>query len=192
MTLAAPAPHTAEDRVVPFPAPAPGPASDASRVSSDVPLNVWSEQIRLLRQHPSLILFNLVNALLVVIVLWRVFPRELLLGWYTLFVIVIPVRLILIRLSRLRGWTSGTVAGFAVAGSAATGVIWGFLAWPILVIPGLVYRSPPSSCPSWRRRPLPSLCAAMRSRSRWGLCSRPSRWFRPWWDGGPIAGSWIR
>ena len=139
MTLAAPAPHTAEDRVVPFPAPAPGPASDASRVSSDVPLNVWSEQIRLLRQHPSLILFKLVNALLVVIVLWRVFPRELLLGWYTLFVIVIPVRLILIRLSRLRGWTSGTVAGFAVAGSAATGVIWGFLAWPILVIPGLVY-----------------------------------------------------
>ena len=90
MTLAAPAPHTAEDRVVPFPAPAPGPASDASRVSSDVPLNVWSEQIRLLRQHPSLILFNLVNALLVVIVLWPVFPQELLVGWYTLFAIVIP------------------------------------------------------------------------------------------------------
>ena len=65
MTLAAPAPHTAEDRVVPFPAQ--GPASDASRVSPDAPLNVWSEQIRLLRQHPSLILFNLVNALLVVL-----------------------------------------------------------------------------------------------------------------------------
>jgi diguanylate cyclase (GGDEF)-like protein len=34
---------------------------------------------------------------------------------------------------------SATVAGFAVAGSAATGVIWGLLAWPILVIPGPVY-----------------------------------------------------
>jgi diguanylate cyclase (GGDEF)-like protein len=137
MTLAAPALNRTEDRVVPFPAP--GPAPDASRASGDIPLDVQSEQIRLLRQHPSLILLNLVNALLVVIVLWRVFPKELLIGWYALFALVVPVRLILVRLSRLRRWTSASVARAAVAGSAVTGVIWGLLAWPILTIPGLVY-----------------------------------------------------
>src|SRR4029077_1721895 len=78
MTLAAPAPQGVEDRVIPFPAT--GPAPDFSRTSTDVPLDVRPEQIRLLRQHPSLILLNLVNALLVVIVLWPIFPRELLLG----------------------------------------------------------------------------------------------------------------
>ncbi|MBV8747848.1 MAG: GGDEF domain-containing protein [Xanthobacteraceae bacterium] len=137
MTLAAPAPHRAEDRVVPFPNPAPAP--NAGQASSDAPLNVRSEQIRLLRQHPSLILLNLVNALLVIAVLWPVFPRELLLGWYALLAVVIPVRLVLVRLGRIRGWTSAKVAGFAVAGSAATGVIWGLLAWPILTISESVY-----------------------------------------------------
>jgi hypothetical protein len=71
--------------------------------------------------------------------LWRIFPQELLIGWYALFVVVIPARLILVRLSRRRSWTSAVVAGAAVAGSAATDVIWGLLAWPILVIPGLAY-----------------------------------------------------
>ncbi len=137
MTLAATAPNSAENRVVPFPRV--GAEPDSSRASSATPLNVRSEQIRLLRQHPSLILLNLVNALLVVAVLRQQFPHELLIAWYGLFAIVIPVRLILVRLGRLRNWSSATTARLAVAGSAATGALWGLLAWPILAIPGLAY-----------------------------------------------------
>jgi predicted signal transduction protein with EAL and GGDEF domain len=135
MTQPARALETPESRVVPFP----GGASDKSRASPDAPLDVKSEQIRLLRQHPSLILFNLVNALLVSAVLWRTFPHQLLVGWYALFAIIIPARLILARVSRQHGWRIITVARLAVAGSAATGATWGLLAWPILTIPGLAY-----------------------------------------------------
>jgi hypothetical protein len=70
--------YTADDRVIPFPSAGP----DMSHVGPDVPLNVRPEQIRLVRQHPSLILVNLLNALLVVVVLWPVFRRDVLLGWY--------------------------------------------------------------------------------------------------------------
>jgi diguanylate cyclase (GGDEF)-like protein len=135
MTLRAPAPETFDNRVVPFP----GGASDTSRASSDAPLDIRSEQIRLLRQHAGLILVNPVNALLVLFVLWNVFAHGLLIGWYALFAIVIPARLIMERVSRLRGWPSATVARLAVAGSAATGALWGLVAWPILTIPGLAY-----------------------------------------------------
>jgi diguanylate cyclase (GGDEF)-like protein len=135
MTLPATAPDPDEDRVVPFP----GGAPDTSQPTLDVPLDVKSEQIRLLREHPSLILFNLVNALLVFVVLWRIFPHQLLVGWYALFAIVIPARLILARVSSQRGWPITTVARLAIAGSAATGATWGLLAWPILTIPGLTY-----------------------------------------------------
>jgi diguanylate cyclase (GGDEF)-like protein len=135
MTLPATAPDPDEDRVVPFP----GSAPDASQPAPDVPLDIRSEQIRLLRQHPSVILFNLVNALLVLAVLWCIFPHELLIGWYTLFAIIIPIRLVLARISRQRGWPTARVARVAVAGSAATGATWGLLAWPILTIPGLAY-----------------------------------------------------
>ena len=101
-----------------------GGVSHLTRASPDASLDVRSEQIGLLRQHPSLILFNLVNALLVVVVLWRIFPHELLVGWYTLFAIIIPARLILARVSRQRGWSITTFARLAVAGSAATGLTW--------------------------------------------------------------------
>jgi hypothetical protein len=53
MTLPATAPDPDEDRVVPFP----GGAPDTSQPTLDVPLDVKSEQIRLLREHPSLIRF---------------------------------------------------------------------------------------------------------------------------------------
>jgi diguanylate cyclase (GGDEF)-like protein len=135
MTQPARAPETPENRVVPFP----GGASDTSHASPDAPLDVRSDQIRLLRQHPSLILVNLVNALLVFVVLWSAFPHRWLIGWYALFAIIIPARLILARVSRQRGWPIATVARIAVAGSAATGATWGLLAWPILTIPGLAY-----------------------------------------------------
>jgi hypothetical protein len=120
MTLPATAPDPDEDRVVPFPSSAP----DTSQPTPDAPLDIRSEQIRLLRQHPSVILFNLVNALLVLAVLWRIFPHELLIGWYALFAIIIPVRLVLVRISRQLGWPTAWVARLAVAGSAATGATW--------------------------------------------------------------------
>ncbi|MBV9628598.1 MAG: diguanylate cyclase [Xanthobacteraceae bacterium] len=135
MTQPVRASETPENRVVPFPAG----ASETSRATPDAPLDVRSEQIRLLREHPSLIVFNLVNALLVFVVLWRIFPHQLLMGWYALFAIIIPARLILSHVSRQRGWPTATVARLGVAGSAATGAAWGLLAWPILTIPGLTY-----------------------------------------------------
>ncbi|MBV9239084.1 MAG: diguanylate cyclase [Xanthobacteraceae bacterium] len=135
MTQPVRASETPENRVVPFPAG----ASETSRAIPDAPLDVRSEQIRLLREHPSLIVFNLVNALLVFVVLWRIFPHQLLMGWYALFAIIIPARLILSHVSRQRGWPTATVARLGVAGSAATGAAWGLLAWPILTIPGLTY-----------------------------------------------------
>ncbi|MBV8512089.1 MAG: diguanylate cyclase [Xanthobacteraceae bacterium] len=135
MTQPVRASETPENRVVPFPAG----ASETSRATPDAPMDVRSEQIRLLREHPSLIVFNLVNALLVFVVLWRIFPHQLLMGWYALFAIIIPTRLILSHVSRQRGWPTATVARLGVAGSAATGAAWGLLAWPILTIPGLTY-----------------------------------------------------
>ncbi len=134
MTQPVRASETPENRIVQFPRP-----SETSRASADAPVDVRSEQIRLLREHPSLILFNLVNALLVLVVLWRIFPHQLLVGWCALFAVVIPARLILARLSRQRSWATATLARIGVAGSAATGAAWGLLAWPILTIPGLTY-----------------------------------------------------
>jgi diguanylate cyclase (GGDEF)-like protein len=135
MTQPVHASETPENRIVPFP----GAASETSGASPDAPPDVRSQQISLLQEHPSLILFNLVNALLVLVVLWRIFPHQLLAGWYALFAIIIPARLILARVSRQRSWPIATVARLGVAGSAATGVAWGLLAWPILTIPGLTY-----------------------------------------------------
>jgi diguanylate cyclase (GGDEF)-like protein len=135
MTQPVRASETPENRVVPFPAG----ASETSRVIPDAPLDVRSEQIRLLREHPSLILFNLVNALLVFVVLWAIFPHKFLVCWYALFAIIIPARLILSRLSRQSNWPTTTLARLGVVGSAATGAAWGLLSWPILTIPGLTY-----------------------------------------------------
>jgi diguanylate cyclase (GGDEF)-like protein len=127
--------YTADDRVIPFPNAGPY----TSHVGPDVPLNVRPEQIRLVRQHPSLILVNLLNALLVVVVLWPVFRRDALLGWYGLFALVVPARLVLTRISRRREWSTEASARLAVMGAAVTGAIWGLLAWGIAATPGLVY-----------------------------------------------------
>jgi hypothetical protein len=51
----------------------------------DVTPEVFVEQIRLLYQHPVLILVNIVNAALVVAVLWSSFPHPPLLAWIALF-----------------------------------------------------------------------------------------------------------
>jgi diguanylate cyclase (GGDEF)-like protein len=130
-----PASNTTDDRVVPFPSTGP----DMSPVGPDVPLDVRPEQIRLVMQHPSLILVNLVNALLVVIVLWPIFRRDALLGWYGLLALIVPARLALARAGRRREWSMDAAARLAVIGSALTGAIWGLLAWPIIAIPGLVH-----------------------------------------------------
>ena len=55
------------------------PPSDAG---ADVPPQVHVEQIRLIYQHPALILGNIVNSLLVVAVLWQRFPHPALLLWF--------------------------------------------------------------------------------------------------------------
>src|SRR5262245_20617333 len=70
----------ADDRVIEFPAA----GHTANRSTLDVSPVVKVEQIRLLYQHPSLILVNLVNAALVVVVLWQVFPHRALLIWFAL------------------------------------------------------------------------------------------------------------
>ena len=133
--MPATAPATEDDRVVPFR----GSSPDTNRGAPDGPLDVKPDQIRLLNQHPSLILVNLINGLLVVLVRWHSFPRYLLLGWYALLLIAVPIRLILARASKRHQWPTAAATRLAVIGSAATGAIWGLLAWPITVIPDLSY-----------------------------------------------------
>ncbi len=126
----------ADDRVVEFP----GGGQAANRANLDVTPEVKVEQIRLLYQHPSLILFNLLNALLVVAVRWRVFPQRLLLVWFGLFLVVIPARLVIARLQSQQRWPAARAATWGIVGSALTGSLWGLLAWPVMTLPDILYQ----------------------------------------------------
>ena len=112
-----------DGQVVEFPGGAP-----VNRADVDVTPEVKVGQIRLLYLHPSLILFNLLNALLVTVVLWRVYPDRLLIGWFALFLIVIPIRLLVARLQWQQHWPATRAATWAIIGSFATGALWG--SWP--------------------------------------------------------------
>jgi diguanylate cyclase (GGDEF)-like protein len=125
-----------DDRVIEFPAA----GLTANRSTLDVSPVVKVEQVRLLYQHPGLILVNLVNAALVVAVLWQVFPHRALLIWFALFLIVIPVRLIVARLQARQRWPASRAAAAAIIGSTITGALWGLLAFAIIAIPDIAYQ----------------------------------------------------
>ena len=120
-----PAPAGSDDRVIEFP----GVSAPSQHPPVDVAPIVKVEQIRLLYQHPNLIVVNLINAALVVAVLWQDVPRQLLLGWFALFALVIPVRLVVAHAQARHRWPAARAARWAVVGSAVTGCLWGLLAF---------------------------------------------------------------
>jgi diguanylate cyclase (GGDEF)-like protein len=125
------------------PATLPADASTAqppSGAGADVPPQVHAEQVHLIYQHHVLIVGNIINALLVVAVLWHRFPHPALLLWFGLFLIVIPVRLLVAHQQARHSWQTARAATWSVAGSAATGCLWGLLAFAIAAEPDAAYR----------------------------------------------------
>ena len=118
----------------------PSTAEPPSDAGVDVPPEVHAEQVRLIYQHPVLIVGNLINSLLVVAVLWQRVPHPALLLWFGLFLIVIPVRLLIAYLQARDGWPPPRAAAWSVAGSAVTGCLWGLLALAIVTEPDVGYR----------------------------------------------------
>jgi diguanylate cyclase (GGDEF)-like protein len=125
---------TAPERDATAAAPSPKPAD------LDVEPEVFVEQVRLLYQHPSLIAVNVLNALLVVAVLWRSFPHRPLVLWFGLFLIVIPVRLLIAHLQGRQRWPAARTATWSVIGSAVTGGAWGLLAFAIISASDIAYQ----------------------------------------------------
>jgi diguanylate cyclase (GGDEF)-like protein len=115
-------------------------AQPPSDTGADVPPQVHVEQVRLIYQHPALILGNIINSLLVVAVLWQRFPHPALLLWFGLFLIVIPIRLLIAYLQARDSWPAARAARWSVAGSAITGCLWGLLALAIVAEPDVAYR----------------------------------------------------
>jgi diguanylate cyclase (GGDEF)-like protein len=116
------------------------PAAPPKRADLDVAPEVLVEQVRLLYEHPSLIVVNIVNALLVVAVLWSAFPRRALALWFALFLILIPARLLIARLQGRRRWPAARAAAWSVVGSAVTGGAWGLLACAIVSTSDIAYQ----------------------------------------------------
>ena len=81
----------------------------ADRLNRKVLAEVKAGQIRLLYQHPFLIVINLLNAVLVIAVLWKGFPRGALLIWLALFLFVIPARFVVANLQVYRRCCSNRV-----------------------------------------------------------------------------------
>jgi diguanylate cyclase (GGDEF)-like protein len=105
----------------------------------EISAEVQTAQIRLLYQHPFLIAANILNAALVVAVLWQKLPHWALLGWLALFLVIIPARLLVANLHARHAWPTARAASWYVAGSAATGCVWGLLAFAVSQIPDPVY-----------------------------------------------------
>jgi diguanylate cyclase (GGDEF)-like protein len=123
-----------------------GPEQDTTRATTspqrveDVTPEVFVEQIRLLYQHPILIVVNIVNAALVVAVLWPRFPHPPLLAWLALFLVLIPIRLLIAHLQARHRWPAVRAATASVIGSALTGTAWGLLAFAIISASGIAYQ----------------------------------------------------
>jgi diguanylate cyclase (GGDEF)-like protein len=123
-----------------------GPEQDTTRATTspqrveDVTPEVFVEQIRLLYQHPILIVVNIVNAALVVAVLWSRFPHPPLLAWLALFLVLIPIRLLIAHLQARHRWPAVRAATASVIGSALTGTAWGLLAFAIISASGIAYQ----------------------------------------------------
>ena len=108
--------------------------------AEDVAPEVFIEQIRLLYQHPVLILVNIVNAALVVAVLWSSFPHPALLAWLALFLVLTPLRLLVGHLQARHRWPAAHAATWSVVGSALTGGVWGLLAFAIVSTSDIAYQ----------------------------------------------------
>ena len=111
----------------------------ADRLNRKVLAEVKAGQIRLLYQHPFLIVINLLNAVLVIAVLWKGFPRGALLIWLALFLFVIPARFVVANLQARQAWPAMRAATWYIVGSAATGCLWGFLALVVIATSNLAY-----------------------------------------------------
>jgi diguanylate cyclase (GGDEF)-like protein len=107
---------------------------------ADVQPQVYVEQVRLIYQHHALIIGNIINSLLVVAVLWQRFPHLALQLWFSLFLIVIPIRLLIAHLQACNHWPAPRAATWSVVGSAVTGCLWGILALAIVAEPDVAYR----------------------------------------------------
>ena len=108
--------------------------------AEDVAPEVFIEQIRLLYQHPVLILANILNAALVVAVLWSSFPHPALLAWLALFLVLTPLRLLVGHLQARHRWPAAHAATWSVVGSALTGGVWGLLAFAIVSTSDIAYQ----------------------------------------------------
>jgi len=117
-----------------------GPGGPSRPADLDVAPEVFVEQVRLLYQHPGLIVVNIVNALLVVAVLWSRFPRRGLVAWFALFLVLVPARLLIAYLQGHQRWPAARAAAWSVAGSALTGAVWGLLAFAIVSTPEIAYQ----------------------------------------------------
>jgi diguanylate cyclase (GGDEF)-like protein len=115
------------------------PATPPQRAEEVAP-EVFIEQIRLLYQHPILILVNIVNAALVVAVLWSRFPHRALVAWLALFLVLIPIRLLVGHLQARHRWPAARAATWSVVGSALTGGAWGLLAFAIVSTSDIAYQ----------------------------------------------------
>src|SRR5262249_59170691 len=109
-----------------------GPGGPSRPADLDVAPEVFVEQVRLLYQHPGLIVVNIVNALLVVAVLWSRFPRRALVAWFALFLVLVPARLLIAYLQGHQRWPAARAAAWSVIGSAVTRAAWGPLAFAII------------------------------------------------------------
>src|SRR6516162_2237348 len=116
------------------------PAAPPRPADLDAAPEIFVEQVRLLYQHPSLIVVNIVNALLVVAVLWSSFPRRALVAWFALFLVLIPARLLIAYLQGHQRWPAARAAAWSVIGSAVTGAAWGLLAFAIISTSNIAYQ----------------------------------------------------
>ena len=152
--------------------------------AEDVAPEVFIEQIRLLYQHPVLILANIVNAALVVAVLWSSFPHPALLAWLALFLVLHSApaaRRAPAGASPLAGRPRGDVVrrrlgahrrrwgllAFAIVSTSDIAyqvfivfVLGGMTAGAVLLDAAYRQRSSRSCCRSSCRPPSPSCCAA--------------------------------
>lgn len=135
----APGPSLTEWRVPASPEES-SPAAPPRPADLDVAPEIFVEQVRLLYQHPSLIVVNILNALLVVAVLWSSFPRRTLVAWFALFLVLVPARLLIAYLQGHQRWPAARAAAWSVIGSAVTGAAWGLLAFAIISTSNIAYQ----------------------------------------------------
>ena len=103
---------------------------------------VGVEQVQLLYGSPIIVLINPVNASIVAVLLWQMYPAEIVLGWIGLFVVVIGGRVLLsyrFRRQQQPVADAGRWGRSFALGAFVTGCLWGLLASIIFVTDNPVY-----------------------------------------------------